>query len=242
MKDEERPLGEHLEELRRRIISSLVVIVLLGGIAYFFRIRLLGFLIRSAREGSLIYLHPTEAFLTYLKLAVITGLILSTPWLLYQFWKFILPALLEDEERWFKLGFFLGGVLFYAGVGLALLIGLPYTIRFLSNVGGERLVSSFSVRNYITFTSLLTFSMGLVFEIPLLIYLVVRLGFVEPDTLRRNRRYVVVGAFIVAAFITPTDLFSQAFMAIPLILLYEISLWIVGFTVRNGSAEPKESG
>jgi len=242
MKDEERPLGEHLEELRRRIISSLVAIVLLGGIAYFFRIRLLGFLIRAAREESLIYLHPTEAFLTYLKLAVITGLILSTPWLLYQFWKFILPALLEDEERWFKLGFFLGGVLFYAGIGLALLIGLPYTIRFLSNVGGESLVSSFSVRNYITFTSLLTFSMGLIFEIPLLIYLVVRLGFVEPGTLRRNRRYVVVGAFIVAAFITPTDLFSQAFMAIPLILLYEISLWIVGFTVRNGSAEPEESG
>ena len=242
MKDEERPLGEHLEELRRRIISSLVAIVLFGGIAYFFRIRLLGFLIRAAREESLIYLHPTEAFLTYLKLAVITGLILSTPWLLYQFWKFILPALLEDEERWFKLGFFLGGVLFYAGVGLALLIGLPYTIRFLSNVGGESLVSSFSVRNYITFTSLLTFSMGLVFEIPLLIYLVVRLGFVEPDTLRKNRRYVVVGAFIIAAFITPTDLFSQAFMAIPLILLYEISLWIVGFTVRNGSTEPKGSG
>ena len=239
MKDEERPLGEHLEELRRRIISSLVAIVLLGGIAYFFRIRLLDFLIKAAREESLIYLHPTEAFLTYLKLAVITGLILSTPWLLYQFWKFILPALLEEEERWFKLGFFLGGLLFYAGIGIALLVGLPYTMKFLANVGGENLVSSFSVRNYITFTSLLTFATGLVFEVPLLIYLVVRLGFVSPATLRKNRRYVIVGAFIVAAFITPTDLFSQAFMAIPLILLYEASLLVVGFTAGEG--EPEKS-
>ncbi len=237
MKDEERPLGEHLEELRRRIISPLVAIVLFGGIAYYFRIRLLGFLIRAAREESLIYLHPTEAFLTYLKLAVITGLILSTPWLLYQFWKFILPALFEEEEKWFKLGFFLGGVLFYAGIGLALLIGLPYTMKFLANVGGESLVSSFSVRNYITFTSLLSFATGLVFELPLLIYLMVRLGFVKPSTLRKNRRYVIVGAFIVAAFITPTDLFSQAFMAIPLILLYEVSLLFVGFALGEAETE-----
>ena len=225
MKDQERPLGEHLEELRSRIIRSLTAIVFLGGIAYYFRIRLLDFLIRAAREESLRYLHPTEAFLTYLKLAVITGLILSTPWLLYQFWKFILPALLEDEKKWFRLGFLLGGVLFYAGIGLALLVGLPYTMRFLANVGGDNLISSFSVRNYITFTSLLSFATGLVFELPLLIYLVVKLGFVQPSTLRKNRRYVIVAAFTVAAFITPTDLFSQFFMAIPLVLLYEISLW-----------------
>ncbi len=237
MKDEERPLGEHLEELRSRIIRSLGVIVLLGGIAYFFRIRLLDFLIEAAREESLIYLHPTEAFLTYLKLAVITGLILSTPWLLYQFWKFILPALLEEEEKWFRLGFFLGGVLFYGGIGLALLVGLPYTMKFLANVGGESLVSSFSVRNYITFTSLLSFAMGLVFELPLLIYLVVRLGFVKLSTLRKNRRFVIVGTFIVAAFITPTDLFSQAFMAVPLILLYEATLLVVAFTI--GEPEPE---
>lgn len=109
MEDEERPLGEHLEELRRRIISSLSAIVLLAGAAYYFRTGLLGFLLRASNEDSLIYLHPTEAFLTYLKLAVITGLILSTPWLLYQVWKFILPGLLEQEEKSFKLAFSLGG-------------------------------------------------------------------------------------------------------------------------------------
>ncbi len=233
MQDEERPLGEHLEELRRRIISSLVAIVLLGGAAYYFRIRLLNFLISASREDSLIYLHPTEAFLTYLKLSVITGLILSTPWLLYQFWRFILPALLDEEEKWFKLGFLLGGVLFYLGIALAVTVGIPYTVRFLAGVGGETVVSNFSVRNYITFASLLSFSSGLIFEVPLLIYLVVRLGFVKPETLRKNRKFVVVGAFTVAAFITPTDFFSQAFMAIPLILLYEASLFIVGLLFRE---------
>jgi len=235
MKDEERPLGEHLEELRRRIISSLVVVFLIGGTAYFFRVRLLNFLISASREDSLIYLHPTEAFLTYLKLSVITGLILSTPWLLYQFWKFILPALLEREEKWFKLGFALSGALFYLGIGLAITIGIPYTIRLLSGLGGETVVSNFSVRNYITFASLLSFTFGLVFEIPLLIYLMVRLGFVEPETLRRKRKYVIVGAFTVAAFITPTDFFSQAFMAIPLILLYLISVFLVNLRSESKS-------
>jgi len=228
MKDEERPLGEHLEELRGRIVNSLVVVVVFGGLAYFFRNRLLDFLLRASREESLIYLHPTEAFLTYLKLAVITGLILSTPWLLYQAWKFVLPALYENEARLFKLGFLAGGFLFYLGVALAVGVGLPYSVRFLAGVGGDHLVSSFSVRNYISFATLLSFAMGLVFEVPLLIYLMVRLGFVKPSTLRKNRKYVVLIAFTTSAFITPTDLFSQAFMAIPLVLLYEVSVFLVG--------------
>ncbi|MBS3765470.1 twin-arginine translocase subunit TatC [Candidatus Bipolaricaulota bacterium] len=228
MKDEERPLGEHLEELRSRIISSLAAIVLLAGAAYYFRIELLEFLLRASSEESLIYLHPTEAFLTYLKLAVITGLILSTPWLLYQAWKFIAPALLEKEARLFRLGFFLGGVLFYFGIGLAVTIGIPYSVRLLTDVGGDNLVSSFTVRNYITFSSLLSFASGLIFELPLLIYLMVRLGFVSPATLRNNRKYVIIIAFTTAAFITPTDFFSQAFMAIPLVLLYELSVALVG--------------
>ena len=91
------------------------------------------------------------------------------------------------------------------------------------------------MRNYITFASLLSFTFGLVFEIPLLIYLMVRLGFVEPETLRRKRKYVIVGAFTVAAFITPTDFFSQAFMAIPLILLYLISVFLVNLRSESKS-------
>jgi len=237
MEDEERPLGEHLEELRSRIISSLGAIVLLAGGAYYFRTELLGLLLRASNEESLIYLHPTEAFLTYLKLAVITGIILSTPWILYQMWQFIFPALMENETRLFRLGFLLGGVLFYAGIALAVLVGIPYAVRFLSGVGGENLVSSFTVRNYITFSSLLSFAMGLIFELPLLIYLMVRLGFVQIETLRANRKYVVLIAFTTAAFITPTDLFSQAFMAIPLVILYEISLFFVGLLYGEKSEE-----
>ncbi|MFP4135549.1 MAG: twin-arginine translocase subunit TatC [Candidatus Acetothermia bacterium] len=242
MKDEERPLGEHLEELRSRIISSLVAIVLLAGAAYYFRTELLDFLLRASNEESLIYLHPTEAFLTYLKLAIITGLILSTPWLLYQAWKFILPALLENEARLFRLGFTLGGLLFYAGIALAVVIGIPYSLMFLASVGGESLASSFTVRNYITFASLLSFTTGLIFELPLLIYLVVRLGFVSPATLRKNRKYVIVVAFTTAAFITPTDFFSQAFMAIPMVVLYELSVLLVGLVFGEGESEDGETG
>lgn len=104
---------------------------------------------------------------------------------------------------------------------------------FLGKIGGETLVSRFSVRNYITFVTLLSFAMGLVFELPLLVYLIVRLGFVEPKNLRKNRKYVVVGAFTLAAFITPTDFFSQALMAIPLTLLYWISVSVAGFIHKS---------
>jgi|SRR6056297_2234481 len=227
MKDQERPLGEHLEELRWRIINSLVVIVLLGAAAYYFRLRIVQFLLKASKEDQLIYLHPTEAFLTYLKLAVITGLILSTPWILYQAWRFIMPALLEHEERPFRLSFFFGGVLFYIGVGVALYFLLPFFVKLLTTIGEDYVVSRFSFRNYLTFTSLLAFSVGVVFELPLLIILLVKLGFVTPRSLRKHRKYAIVIAFVIGAFITPTDLFSQAFMAIPLIVLYEISLLAV---------------
>ncbi|MFP3952955.1 MAG: twin-arginine translocase subunit TatC [Candidatus Acetothermia bacterium] len=237
MRDEERPLGEHLEELRRRIINSLAVIVLFGGIAYFFRFRLLKFLIRASGDQNLIYLHPTEAFLTYLKLAVITGLILATPWILYQAWRFILPALMENEEAPFRVSFVLGGAFFYLGVGVALGLALPFTVRLLSSVGGANVVSTFSIRNYVTFTSLLSFALGIAFELPLLMVLIVRIGLVKPSTLRRNRKYAIVVSFIVAAFITPTDLFSQAFMAIPLIILYEISLLAVSTFFQETSSK-----
>lgn len=228
--------------MRSRIISSLTAIVLLAGAAYYFRTELLDFLLRASNQESLVYLHPTEAFLTYLKLAVITGLILSTPWLLYQAWKFILPALLEDEAKLFRLGFLFGGILFYIGIGLAVMIGIPYSVRLLAGVGGDNLVSSFTVRNYITFSSLLSFATGLIFELPLLIYLMVRLGFVSPATLRKNRKYVIVVAFTTAAFITPTDFFSQVFMAIPLVVLYELSVRLVGMVFEGeGDGDEKAS-
>lgn len=230
MKDQERPLGEHLEELRWRIINSLVAIILFGSAAYYFRLRIVQFLLRASKEDQLIYLHPTEAFLTYLKLAVITGLILSTPWVLYQAWRFVLPALLEHEERPFRLSFLFGGLLFYIGVGVALYFALPFFIKLLASIGDASVISRFSFRNYLTFTSLLAFSVGVVFELPLLIILLVQLGFVTPSSLREYRKYAIVIAFVIAAFITPTDLFSQAFMAIPLVILYEVSVFLVSIT------------
>jgi len=237
MRDEERPLGEHLEELRGRVIKSLAAIIFLGSVAYYFRVRILEFLISASKDSTLIYLHPTEAFLTYLKLAVITGLVLSTPWILYQIWQFILPALLDNEVKPFRLSFVFGGALFYLGIWVALGLLLPFIVNFLSSVGGENVISNFSVRNYITFTSLLTFAMGMIFELPLLIVLIVKLGFVSPETLRKNRKYAIVLAFVTAAFITPTDLFSQAFMAIPLFLLYEISVFLVNLTTGRRDEE-----
>lgn len=223
------PLEGHLEELRDRIISVLICIIAVAVTTYVFREKVLSFLVSFSREGSLIYIHPTEAFLTYLRVALLSGLLLSTPWILYQAWEFILPALVEREEKYFRFSFLLGGLLFYFGVGLALYLILPFSLKFLGEVAGKDLLMRLTVRNYISFIMLLSFSTGLVFELPLVVFLLIELDFVSLGFLRRNRSYVILISFTVAAFITPKDWFSQVIMAVPLIILYELSLAIIGF-------------
>ncbi|MFP4588992.1 MAG: twin-arginine translocase subunit TatC [Candidatus Acetothermia bacterium] len=237
MQDKELTLSEHLEELRFRILYSLASVVSIAVLAYVARAKLLEFLMQPYLRRSLIYLHPTEAFLNYLKLAGLAGIVLSTPWIMYQAWRFVLPALMEKEVKYLRLGFLLGGILFYAGVAVALYLALPYSLDFLSNVGGQNLDIQLSVGNYISFVSLLSFAFGLVFELPLLIILMAKLGFATPASLRRNRSLAIVICFSVAAFLTPTDLFSQALMAIPLILLYEFSLLMVRLFFRESPGE-----
>lgn len=228
MVEEKRlPLGEHLEELRVRIISSLAAIVIIAAIVYIFRGKVLNFLINFSEENSLIYIHPTEAFLTYLRLAVLSGLVLSTPWILYQVWRFILPALLEKEEKYLRLSFFIGGLLFYIGVGISIYFILPFSLNLLGEVGNEDLLMRLSVRNYISFVTLLAFSTGLVFEQPLFTFLLVELDFVSLNTLKKYRSYAILISFTVAAFLTPTDWFSQILMAVPLVILYELSILLI---------------
>ena len=185
--------------------------------------------------GGLIFTHPVEAFFTYIKLSLLTGLLVGMPWVLFQMWRFVMPALYRHERRYLVNFMVLGSVLFYTGVVFCFLVVLPLALQFLIGVGGADLVYLFSVGNYVSFTMLFMLVFGLSFEMPLAMYIVVKLGLVRRSTLVRQWRFVIVGAFVVGAMLTPPDVFTQVAMASAIVLLYLVGLLITRW------AQPKES-
>lgn len=226
-------IWDHLAELRRRVIYATISVLAFSVIAYLFRDQIMWFLLRPSKREALIFIHPAEAFLSYLKVSFFVGLLASAPFILYQIWKFALPALRPIEQRAFRFGFLFGAGMFYGGSAFAFYIALPVAFRFLFAVGGELLTPQLTVGNYVSFVTLFTLLMGLAFELPLVVLILVRFGIVSREFLRQRRRHVFVLCWIVAAILTPPDVVTQAFMAVPLILLYELSLVLAAVAERR---------
>jgi len=182
---------------------------------------------------SLTFLHPTEAFISYIKLSLYSGFLVGAPLVLLQVWRFILPALYENERKYFFGAFTVGSVLFYVGVVFAFQLVFPVVISFLINLGSETLYASLSIGNYISFSMMFLLVFGLVFELPVLIFLAVRTGLTTVEFLRQKRRYLYVFAFIGAALITPPDVVSQLAIGVPIIVLFEVSLVLSAFAERR---------
>jgi len=235
-------IWDHLAELRRRVIYSLTLIILSSFTAYFFRTPIMNFIMKPSNNKSFIFIHPTEAFISYLKMSLFIGILGAVPFVFYQTWRFVLPALRPIERRALRFCFLLGGVMFYSGSAFAFYVALPAALRFLIAAGGELLKPQFTVGNYVSFVSLFTLLMGLVFELPLVVLVLVRLGITSREFLRQRRRHVIVLCWIVAAILTPPDVVTQAFMAVPLMLLYELSLVLAAVAERRGKEAIKERG
>jgi sec-independent protein translocase protein TatC len=223
------PFLEHLGELRQRIMWSLAAVLVGLGITLPFIERLMKFVRRpfelAAPGQKLVFLAPTEAFWVYMKVAIIAGLILAMPMVLYQIWAFVAPGLHTHEKRYAAPFVLVGSLFFVMGAAFAQLVVIPYALRFLVSFPGAELAPMISVNSYVDFVLKFTLAFGVVFELPVLITLASRLGIVTPQMLARNRKYAVLGNFIVAAILTPTpDIFNQMLMAGPLILLYELGI------------------
>jgi len=193
-------------------------------------------------QSGLIFIHPTEAFFAYIKLAFFTGILIGAPFVLYQVWRYIVPALYEHERRYFRGSVVFGTFLFFAGVAFAFIVVMPIGIRFLIRMGGPQLQAVFTIGNYISFSMIFLLTFGLVFELPIVIYVLVKLGIVSRATLRARRKYILVGAFAAAAILTPPDPFTQTVMAIPLLLLYELSIFLARFAERKPEPLEEEEG
>lgn len=231
-KEEKFTLIEHLDELRRRLVVCLAATLVFSLISYRYAGTILEILTKPVEK--LVFISPLELFLVYLKIALAGGLILASPVVFYQLWKFVSSALTLKERKYVKIFFPVSFLLFIAGCAFAFLFVVPYGTKFLLSFATERIVPMISVGKYVSFAAVLIFASGLVFELPVVVIFLTQIGLVSPVTLRRQWKYIVVLIFVIAAVITPTpDIFTQCILAVPMLILYFISIGISSFISRK---------
>ena len=227
---------EHLEELRSRLIKILISAGIGFGIGYYFSETIFGWLIKPLTDvlpkgTSLIFTSITEAFFTYLKVGLLAGVFIASPFILYQIWAFISPGLYKKERRGLIPVTVVSVILFVAGAAFGYFVVFPFGFKFLiANYTTEVIKPMPTMREYFSLVTWMLLAFGAIFELPVVIFLLARFGIVGHKGLRKFRRYAFLGAFILGAILTPTpDVFNQAMMAGPLIILYEISIWVAYF-------------
>ena len=246
--DETRqPLLEHLVELRRRLLVSVGVLVGTFFASFYFARPIFGVLVQpllAAGEGRLIYTDVFEAFFTEVKVALFAALMVCFPVLATQVWRFIAPGLYAKEKRAFLPFLLVTPLFFAAGASFAYFVAMPWALKFLlsfqGDVGGMTQEALPGVGNYLSFVTRFLFGFGVAFLLPILLMVLERAGLVTREQLGAKRRYAIVGAFAVAAVLTPPDAVSQLMLAIPLWLLYESAIFAIRVThwraARQGAA------
>jgi sec-independent protein translocase protein TatC len=195
-------------------------------VSLFFTERAMKYLIDHVLKIKPVFTTPTEAFWTYMKVAMIAGLFIAMPVVLWQVWAFVAPGLHKHERKYAAPFVIIGSLLFLLGGAFALLVVVPFAVQFLVNFGQQQgLQPMLSISSSIDFVLKFTLAFGLVFELPVIITLLSMIGVVTPQFLSKNRKYAILINFIIAAVLTPTpDVLNQTLMAGPLIILYEVGI------------------
>jgi len=228
MSDEKKlTVLSHLLELRKRLIRSVIAIAIASVIAFIFYDWIFYILKLPAEGINLIYIEMTEMIGTIMKVCLVSGIILSMPYLVYQGIMFVAPALTSKEKRYVYLILPWIALMFLGGVAFGYFILVPPATRFLLTFGSEIATPQIKIGNYISIVTRLLLAIGLAFEMPVITTFLARLGILKPKWLSDRRRTAIIIAFVLAAIITPTfDPINQSLVAIPLIILYEMSIWL----------------
>jgi sec-independent protein translocase protein TatC len=226
-------LKPHIAELRSRLIKIVITFFVLFIIAFLFWRDIFAFLAKPATDvlhtsdkSEMIFTNLVEPFVTAVKVSLYTALFASLPVILYQSWKFITPGLYENEKKLLLPFVIFGTVMFYIGAAFAYFVVFPVGFKVLINFGGENFTAMLKISEYVSVSLKIMIGFGIAFELPVLSYFLAKLGLITDKTLKDFFRYAVVIIFIVAAILTPPDLFSQLAMATPLLILYGLSIWI----------------
>lgn len=243
--NEKQPFMSHLEELRKRLVICAISVGIGFVIAYFFAEQLFQILVlplkQNMKEGQqLIFTNLPEMFFAYLKTALVTGILASAPIIFYQLYKFVAPGLYR-HERSLVVPFVISSTLLFVGGSLfGYFIVFPFGFRFFLGFANESIQALPSVKEYFSFAVKLLFAFGLVFELPVVAFFLGKMGILTPELMRRKRKYAILLTFVLGAILTPPDIVTQCMMAGPLIILYEISIFVVRMAKEKKEEKEKE--
>ncbi|MEA3279221.1 MAG: twin-arginine translocase subunit TatC [Thermodesulfobacteriota bacterium] len=226
---EKIPFTGHLEELRKRLVVCFIAIGIGFVASYGFKEQIFQILSRPLISAmgtgdKLIFTGLPEAFFTYLKVALLSGIMLSAPVILYEFWMFLAPGLYKKERSLLIPIVFISSFFFIGGALFGYFVVFPFGFKFFLGFASDNIQALPSMKEYLGFSAKLLLAFGLVFELPIVITFLAKLGIVSVDFLKKNRKYALILFFVGAAIITPPDVVTQVMMALPLMLLYEISI------------------
>jgi sec-independent protein translocase protein TatC len=239
---EDRPMTiiEHLEELRRRLLISFAALGIGGAVGWLFVDRVLDYLIRVMGVDRVVFFAPAEALFIRLKIALFVGVFIAAPVVLYQLWSFIAVGLTRTERRTVLILLPPSLVLFALGAAFGLFVILPVGLKVLLSYQTATLQPLLAIGPTLSFVIAFVLAFGFVFQVPIIVLFLARLGVVTPAGLASSRRYAILAIVVVAAVLTPgTDVVSQMLMAVPTYVLYEISIWIARFVAPKAEADWK---
>lgn len=215
---------EHMSELRWRLMAVVFTILLATIVCFVFSGDILDLM---SQDLILIFIRPGEALMAHIRLAFTAGIMASLPIVFYHIVAFLAPALSGKEKRVLLAAVFLMFILFFAGLAFAWFVAFPYAMNFFASFASENLLPYYTISEYVSFVTGFLLGFGLVFQVPLLFWVLGALGLVTSKFLRKNRKYALVVIVIVAAIITPPDVVSQVLMALPMLALYELGILLV---------------
>jgi sec-independent protein translocase protein TatC len=228
--DKKLTLVEHLEELRSRLIKSVIFVVVGSVFVYNYINKILVALTRPV--GRLVFISPSEAFVTNIKIAFFGGLFLASPFLIYQLWRFVGVGLNPRERKYTLLFGPLSFIFFVLGSVFGYFVIVPLGMNFLLSFSSDLITPMITISRYISFIGTLTLTFGVVFQLPLVVLFLTKIGVVTPNFLSARRKHAIVLIFILAATLTPPDVITQCLMALPLLLLYELGIIFSKFAYR----------
>lgn len=232
--DRSLTLTEHLRELRSRLIKVIIALGVTTLLALIFTDRIFRLLLVPAGDIKPVFIEVTEMLGTYFKVALLSGFVLALPFILYQVVMFVAPGLRPQERRWLYIFLPAAVVSFVIGALFCYFLMLPAALKFLLSFGADLVTPQIRISNYVDLVLGMMFWVGIVFETPLVMYFLARLGIVTPQALGRFRKFFIVLAFVLAAVITPTpDPINQTLVAVPMIALYEVGVLLARLAARQ---------
>ncbi|HAA89510.1 MAG: Sec-independent protein translocase protein TatC [Thermoanaerobacterales bacterium 50_218] len=239
---EEMSLLKHLEELRRVIIVSLVAVGIATIGCFFFSDQIMAIFTKPVEDlgYSLYFIGMTEGIFTKLKVSLLAGVVVASPIIFWKIWRFLVPALYPHERKYILKLFPLSVILFGLGVSFAYFAIFPLAVFFLIKLAGD-VEPMLTISKFLSFTLCFLIPFGLLFEFPLVVYFLAHIGIISPEFLIKNRKYAIVGTFILAAMLTPgPDPISQLIMAAPMLVLYEVGIFVAKVTSRKRQMKLEE--